>query len=388
MRLRASKIIVAVLAVIALVAFFVLRASALDDKYTFSDIGMSLKIPKTYTVVTKDLERTDPAFAEAGLDYDETITAFNNAHIYLQAFDPERTYKITMTVESNEDSKNINNYSDLTPQQREEILNNFLADPMCSSAIELKHGGNIFFDSELQSTDGDRPLYIFQCNTVINGQNINLTLQKQEEKILSDEEKVLTNIANSMSFDKIKLNNAGPSFEWWRFLLWIVILAGLSVGISFAYKKYNSHHKKKLEERRRRRHPAVKESESESAGAGASVTSESQPEPSFDEVLGYESDQEYQTRAATDLESFDINVKEKNKEGGVNYFEDSGDSIDDGTDYFDTYFKEPTQSRTPVERAAGTVGAYLKIAFNHLGFFFKNIFKAIAKIFKGDKTKV
>lgn len=348
---------------------------------------MSLKIPKTYTVVTKDMERDDPAFTEAGLDYDQTITAFHNAHIYLQAFNPEKTYKITLTVESNEDSKNINNYSDLTPQQREEILNNFLSDPMCSSATELKHGGNIYFDSESQSSDGDQPLYIFQCNTIINGQNINLTLQKTEEEILSDEEKVLTNIANSLSFDKIKLNNTGPSFEWWRFLIWIVILAGLSVGISFAYKKYNLSQKKKLEERRRRRHPAAVNTESSPESAVSAAASESLPQPSFDEILGYESDKEYQTRAATDLESFDINVKEKNKGGGVNYFEDSGDSIDDGTDYFDTYFKEPTATRTPVERAAGTVGAYIKIAFNHLGFFFKNIFMAIAKIFKGNKTK-
>ena len=387
MRSRTSKIIIAVLAVTALFVFFVFRASALDDKYTFSDIGMSLKIPKTYTVVTKDMERDDPAFTEAGLDYDQTITAFHNAHIYLQAFNPEKTYKITLTVESNEDSKNINNYSDLTPQQREEILNNFLSDPMCSSATELKHGGNIYFDSESQSSDGDQPLYIFQCNTIINGQNINLTLQKTEEEILSDEEKVLTNIANSLSFDKIKLNNTGPSFEWWRFLIWIVILAGLSVGISFAYKKYNLSQKKKLEERRRRRHPAAVNTESSPESAVSAAASESLPQPSFDEILGYESDKEYQTRAATDLESFDINVKEKNKGGGVNYFEDSGDSIDDGTDYFDTYFKEPTATRTPVERAAGTVGAYIKIAFNHLGFFFKNIFMAIAKIFKGNKTK-
>ena len=349
---------------------------------------MSLKIPKTYTVVTKDMERTDPAFSDAGLDYDETITAFNAAHIYLQAFEPDRAYKITLTVTSDENSKSINNYSDLTEQQREEIKNNFLADSMCTSATELKHGGNIYFDLTLESEESGEPLYINQCNTVINGLNINLTLQKGGETILSDEAKVLTTIANSLSFDKIILNNNGPSFEWWRFLLWIVILAALSFGISFAYKKYNLAQKKKLEERRRRHHPSAADPTEEKVSAEAQPDAGEAPaQPTFDEALGYENDQEYQSRAATDLESFDINVKEKSKEGGVNYFEDSGDSIDDGTDYFDTYFKEPTQTRTPVERAANTVGAYIQIAFHHLGFFFKNIFTAIAKFFKGNKTK-
>lgn len=348
---------------------------------------MSLKIPKNFTVVTKDLERTDPVFSDAGLDYDETITAFNAAHIYLQAFDPDRTYKVTLTVLSDDNSKSINNYSDLTPQQREEILNNYLSDAMCTSATELKHGGNIFFDITLEEGSEEHPIYINQCNTVINGQNINLTLQKNDESILSDEAKVLTNIANSMSFDKITLNNAGPSFEWWRFLLWIVILAALSVGISFAYKQYNLSRKKKLEERRKRHHPSLQEeATSSSVATPGEGSSEDSQIPTFDEALGYESDTDFQNRAATDLESFDINVKEKSKAGGISYFEDNGDSIDDGTDYFDTYFKEPTATRTPVERAAGTVGAYIKIAFNHLGYFFRNMFKAIAKFFKGDKT--
>lgn len=387
MRLRTSKIVIAVLTVVALCFCFVLQASALDDKYTFSDIGMSLKIPKNFTVVTKDLERTDPVFSDAGLDYDETITAFNAAHIYLQAFDPDRTYKVTLTVLSDDNSKSINNYSDLTPQQREEILNNYLSDAMCTSATELKHGGNIFFDITLEEGSEEHPIYINQCNTVINGQNINLTLQKNDESILSDEAKVLTNIANSLSFDKITLNNAGPSFEWWRFLLWIVILAALSVGISFAYKQYNLSRKKKLEERRKRHHPSLQEeAASSSVATPGEGSSEDSQVPTFDEALGYESDTDFQNRAATDLESFDINVKEKSKAGGISYFEDNGDSIDDGTDYFDTYFKEPTATRTPVERAAGTVGAYIKIAFNHLGYFFRNMFKAIAKFFKGDKT--
>ena len=389
MRLRTSKIFITILTVTALLFCTVMQTAALDDKYTFSDIGMTLKIPKTLTVITKDSERTDEAFAKVGLDYDETITAFNAAHIYLQAFDPDGAFKITLTVTSDDNSESINNYSDISAQQREDILNTYLSDSMCTGAVEIKHGGNIYFDITLESGTEDAPLYIRQSNTVINGYNINLTLQKEGESILNEEAKVLTNIANSLTFDKITLNNSGPSFEWWRFLIWIVILAALSFGISFAYKRYNLAQKKKLEERRRRHAAALTESRRASASDKDSpnpVTTEG--EPSFDEILGYESDDDYQSRAATDLESFDINVKEKNKDGGVSYFEDSGDGIDDGTDYFDTYFKEPTVSRTPVERAAGTVGAYLKIAFNHLGYFFKNIFKAISKFFKGNKTNI
>ena len=390
MRLRTSNILISMITVVALILCFVVSASALDDKYTFDDIGMSVKIPKNLIVITKDSEKTDEAFSKAGLDYDETITAFNAAHIYLQALEPDGVYRITLTVSSDDASKSINNYSDLSAQQREEVSKNFLSDPMCTSAVEIKHGGNIFFDLTNESSEDGEPVYINQCNTVINGLNINLTLRKSAEAIMGDEAKILTNIANSMAFEKITLNSGGPSFEWWRVLLWVVILALLSVMISLAYKRYNLSQKKKLEERRRRHLAALErlheEGDSEESSAHTDVRRPTEENLSFDEMLGYESDKEYQTRAATDLESFDINVREKNPQNGVSYFEDSGDSIDDGSDYFDTYFKERTESSTPVERAAGTVSVYIKIAFHHIGYFFQNIFKSIAKFFRGDKT--
>ncbi len=383
MRKRVLKAVLATVVLAACLLCTLTSVSALDDKYTFEEIGMSLKIPKGYTVITKDSDRFDEAFTTLGLDYDETVTAFSAAHIYLQAVDPENTFRITVAVTSDENSANINNYSDITPQQREEILNNFLSDSMCTSAIEVKHGGNIFFDLTLLSKAGDDTTYINQCNTVINGENINLTLEKSKESILPDEAKALSNVANSLSFDKIIRLNEGPSFEWWRILLWVLVLAVISFVISFIYRQYNISKKKKLEERRRRRATRLVEQMQNEDDA-----SKEQENPvSFEEVLGYEDEKDYQTRADTDLESFDISVKEKDPMSGMSFFEDSGDSIDDGTDYFDTYFKQPTATRTPVERAANTVGAYIKIAFHHLGYFFQNIFRAIAKIFKGGKTK-
>ena len=80
---------------------------------------------------------------------------------------------------------------------------------------------------------------------------------------------------------------------------------------------------------------------------------------------------------AVDLDTYDINVKEKDPMNGVSYFEDEGDSIDDRTDYFDTYFKEPTERRSGIGRALSTVGAYVGIALRHIGLFFKNIFSTL-----------
>ena len=199
---------------------------------------------------------------------------------------------------------------------------------------------------------------------------IDLSLQKSDESIMNDEAKRLTDIASSMEFDEIKLKSKGPVFEWWRLALWIVILVAISVISTLFYKKYNAANKRKLEERRRR-HMQSNETSAEGEAGDQS------PELSFEEALGYQNDDQFTSRASADLDTYDINVKEKDMHSGVSFFEDEGESIDDRTDYFDTYFKESTESRSGIQRLLSTVGAYIGIAFRHIGYFFKNIISTI-----------
>ena len=364
---RALRAVTAVIAAALIMLFsFAAPASALDDTFRFDDFGMSVKIPKSYYVVTRDSQREDDVFSALRLDYDEIMTAFHAAEIYLRAYDPDGVFQISLTVITDEHIKAINNYSDLSDSERRDILDALLAEPGISSAVELKHGGNIFFDSSRETTLDGKPLFINQCNTVINGLQIDISMQKAEEAIVSDEAKTLTAVAASMSFDKITLKESGPVFDWWRLLLWAVILAGMTLLISLIFKKNNAAKHRKLEERRRRRAAA-----SEAVGADAGDGTEY----SFNELLGYYSDEQFESRAPADLEGYDISVEEKDPNSGVSYFEDEGESIDTRTDYFDTFFKEPTETKSGLMRLLSTIGAYIGIAFRHIGYFFKNLFK-------------
>lgn len=386
MRNRSFFAAAALMMAAVMLALSVIPAAALDTKYTFDDFKMSIRISRNYTVITRDSERSDEAFGDLALDYDETMTAFNAADIYLQAYAPDDTYKITLTVNEDDNSRSVNNYSDLTPAQREEILNHLLADASCTGGSENRHGGNIFFDILLTGSVDDKTVYIAQDQTVINGLNINLTLQKEGEEIMVEEIRALSDIAGSLNFDKIVLKNTGPSFEWWRVLLWIGILVVISILISLIYRHNNKNKQRRSDQRRLhqdRRSTALPQKDAESAQDQAKDAADA---PSFERVLGYQSDDEYMDRASTDLESFDISVRDRDPQKGIDFFEDEGDGIDDGTDYFDNYFNEQTPRRTAAQRAAGTVGAYIKIAFTHLGYFFRNIGKTIAKFFRGGKN--
>ena len=366
---RVLRFLASLMLVFAVVFGLAANAGALDDKYRFEDFKMSVKVSKNYYVITRETAREDEVFETLELDYDETMTAFKAADIYLRAYDPDGVFQISMTVKSDDKSVAINNYSDLGEAERKDIVAALSAEPSVSSAVEVKHNGNIFFDTLRETALDSKTLYISQCNTIINGLQIDLSLQKADETILNDEVSILTGIASSMEFDEIRLKNTGPVFEWWRIALWIVILVILSILITVGYKKYNLANKRKLEERRRLR------VESRSHEAGEAVLGS---EPiTFEEALGYQNDDQLTSRVDEDLDAYDISVEEKDPASGVSFFEDGGESIDERTDYFDTYFKQPTETRSGIARAFSTIGAYIGIAFRHIGFFFKNIFRAI-----------
>ena len=362
---KLMRIAAVMLAAFMLVMLAAVSAAALDDTYRFDEFGMSVRVPKTYMVITRESARGDKVFSDVGLDYDETLTAFKAADIYLRAYDPDGVFQISLTVSSDEHSKAVNNYSDLSDSERKAVLEVFLAEPTVTSAVELKHGGSIFFDISRETALSDEPLFISQCNTVINGYQINITLQKAGEAVIGDETRALNAIASSLSFDKIRLLDSGPAFDWWRIALWIVILILLTVGISYVYKRYNTATRRRLEERRQRR--AERFAEEGEDGEEGSL--------SFEEALGYVTDDQFESRAGADLDSFEISVAEKDPNSGVSYFEDEGESIDDKVDYFDTYFKEKTESRSGMSRMFASIGAYFGIAFRHIGYFFKNLFK-------------
>lgn len=374
MRVRIIRIITALMLAAVLVFSLVISASALDDTYRFEDLGMSIKFPKNYDVITLNTPRGDEVFSKVNLDYDETMTAFKAANIYLRAYDPDMAYQISMTVNKNSDTASINNYADLTAAERKSLIDTVQSDASVSSAVEVKRNGNIFIDSVRETTVDGETVYINQSNTVVNGIQIDLTLQKTDEAITGEETKALSNAASSLSFDHVN-RNTGPVFDWWRLLLWVVILAALSIAITVIYRQYNAANKRKLEERRslRRASPQTPD-EHEPAHA------EKEEPMTFEESLGYKDDEEFTERAdADEMAGYDIKVRDTDPNKGIAFFEDEGSSIDDGTDYFDTYFKEKTEKRAWYQRLFSSIGTYLKMAANHTRIFFKNLF---GKIFK------
>ena len=392
MRKKLFRALLSVALCCVLVAFTALSVSALDNKYVCDELGISIKIPKEYTVISRESEREDLAFTQLKLDYDETMTAFAAANIYLQATSDDGILKITLTKTADENSEALNNYSLLSSAERNQVLDAFLESDAYTSGVEIKHNGNIYFDFALTQHTQTGDIFAYQCHTVVNGMNINLTLQKSDEDLTADEIKEVTNIANTISFDKIKYNT-GPSLDWWRVLLWVVILVVIALLANYFYRQSNIARVQKLKDRKNRtttatdvvdfddaqpaQHTVVRESKRTLLSAlGFENDIDDDEVMSFDESLGYDT-VDYRERANTDMDSFDISVKGKDPHHGVSYFEDDGENIDDKPDYFESYFTEEVESRPVHKRMLSAVALHLRLAIRHMGYFFKNLYRLV-----------
>ena len=372
MKKRSLRAGLSLLLAISVLFSAVVSVSALSDVYRFDEFGMSVKVPKNYLVITRSTPAEDPVFASLGRDYQDVMSDFRTADIYLRAYDPDGVFQLSLMVTQDEQSDTIGSYADLSDVERREILDTLLLS--VPSAKEVTRGEYIFFDSSRESSIGDEPLYINQCSTIVNGLQIDLTLTKSGEPIVSSEAKTLIATASSIEFDKVETSASGPQFDWWRLLLWGGLLAVLTIGLSILSHHRNEVRRRRLEERHRKRLQAADlASEPDAAeAAGAEVA--------FDEALGYSDGDRFSERVGADLESIDISVREKDPDRGVSYFEDGGKSIDDRSeDYFEKYFKEPTPARSGISRLFSTVGAYIAIAFRHIGYFFRNLLGGIRR---------
>ena len=129
--------------------------------------------------------------------------------------------------------------------------------------------------------------------------------------------------------------------------------------VTVIYKRYNASVKRKNEERLKARRAKRGGDEEEPEPAHA----EKEEEITFDEALGYRNDEEFAERAEADeMAGYDIKVRDRDPNKGIEYFEDEGSNIDDGTDYFDTYFKEQAEPRSGVQRFFAMIGFYIKNA--------------------------
>lgn len=178
---------------------------AVSQAYTIKDIDdMSVTLPDGMTAVTRSSDSSDKYFSLFGLDYETTMTNFENGDIYLQGMNEPSTLTITVTMTKTKDSESIRNYSLLERDKLTEVMGNFLTQSEYSSCTPDQNIDRnivwLMFDTDVTTATGSIKAY--QAHTVYDGMSINVTLQRNGSNVTNDDYAVFSGIVSSASFGR------------------------------------------------------------------------------------------------------------------------------------------------------------------------------------------
>lgn len=192
----------AICAVTVLCGVFACAGATKDYEIPQID-DMTLSMPDGMSAITRDSKSTDKYFSVFGLDYDTTMKTFQNGNIYLQGMDNMSSVILTVTMTKTESSENVNNYADLNSSELTNIRNNFLNSEEYQSCTPDQKEKLVWlvFDATAQSSNGN--VKTFVANTVYDGMNINITMQRTEGDVTAVDYDTFSKIVSSVKFSEL-----------------------------------------------------------------------------------------------------------------------------------------------------------------------------------------
>lgn len=192
----------AVCAVTVLCGVFACAGATNDYEIPQID-DMTLSMPDGMSAITRDSKSTDKYFSVFGIDYETTMKSFENGNIYLQGMDSMSSVILTVTMTKNENSENVANYAQLSSSELTNIRNNFLNSEEYKSCTTDQQEKVVWlvFDATAQSSDGN--VKTFVANTVYDGMNINITMQRTEGDVTAVDYDTFSKIVSSVKFSDL-----------------------------------------------------------------------------------------------------------------------------------------------------------------------------------------
>ena len=175
---------------------------AADNHFYIEELKMNVDIPEEVIAITRESPETDRYFSVFGLDYNTTMQQFQSANIYLQGMYSDSSRILTITADSDEDSKSVDNYNKLSDDQLLEVQESFLAREEYTSCTIQRFSDYVYMDLQVKTQTNGQTVYAAQCNTVVDGNSVTITLQPSgSQQLTADDYQILGEIISSVNFD-------------------------------------------------------------------------------------------------------------------------------------------------------------------------------------------
>ncbi len=250
-----------------------ISASAESIRYKIEDLKMTIDLPDTMAVKTKD------------------NTQDMKEGIYLEAVNPESSLIISVSMIQDAETKKVDTFVD-KPYSVLEDYKEQMENLGFSEGKDGNYGGVPFLDfSQKTTSESGLDIYTRHSITLINGMSISIVSQSPGDNFTSDELSTIKTCLDSIRFDTQSNTSAGSVI--WKVILWIFIII-LLLGVillllSYYMGKRNAQKKRELARERKKnadydvlKKADIQTNQKEQAGLGGYKSSSDYFESGFD----------------------------------------------------------------------------------------------------------
>ena len=165
---------------------------------------MNIALPNDVYAILRSGEQNEKALELFKMTAEEAVASLKKSNMYLKASPEDFAYDITVTMTQDEDSKTINNFTELSDKDLIEITNSLTKQKEYTSCTQKKYGDVLYLSLNYHSTEDGDDIAGIQNYTVVNGQKITITLQTRAKDLSDQQKEILEAVMKSVSFTDIK----------------------------------------------------------------------------------------------------------------------------------------------------------------------------------------
>lgn len=204
----------------------VTTAFADGTTYTIKEIDdMQITVGSEMMAVTRTTDSSDGYFSLPNNSYDDVMKKMKDGGVYMLATDSQQSITLSVSMFENDDTRKIDNYNRLSESELSDIVVGYQqnADGTTYSGSTVDEGEQdiVWIDFEFRATVGSAVNKQYQANTVVNGKNVSITIQRNGGDVIASDYEALKSVVSS-----VKFGNAGlPK----NFILYVIIGAAVLV---------------------------------------------------------------------------------------------------------------------------------------------------------------
>ena len=208
---KAAAMIIA--SVMCVATFTYAYAAGDTNNFKFSDIDLSVKVPKELICFTRTTTNNNSYLEKLGVDEASVLTNNMIANkIYLEAVPEDVGYEIV--VYGNTASKNLGNLNELSEDELNSLYNEYVASQSAinndnikeelESSELIKINDIPYFVTNIHSVSNDVTVYSQKYYTVVRGYIYTYAIQSKTKRVSEDMTANAKSIISSVSYAKVR----------------------------------------------------------------------------------------------------------------------------------------------------------------------------------------